>query len=112
MPSASSSISAPVAHRRSSRALAVGTDSQRENDAARADPAMADKRRTFSLVFIASAVLFIAVGAGMAWWQGHRIATHVAVPATIVSASAERRGSSEGGPTYAPVVTFRYQVAG
>lgn len=69
-------------------------------------------RKWFGILFSGFAGIFLAVGSGMAWHQGHRIAVSQPVPATIETTRIDSARGSKGGTSYTPVVEFRYRVDG
>lgn len=69
-------------------------------------------RKWFGLLFSGFAGIFLAVGAGMAWHQGHRLAVSRPIHATIDATRIDSHRGSKGGTTYKPVVEFRYRVDG
>ena len=74
----------------------------------------AGQRRASGCLFGAMAafcLLFLGIGARMAWVQHHRLATYQPVPVTVLGTSVEEV-SGDDGSTYRPVVTYRYEVAG
>jgi hypothetical protein len=72
--------------------------------------------KVFIALFGGVGLIFMSVGAGMAWHQNHTIRTSVPVAATIVAMDIEKHvsHSSKGGTTttYKPIVEYRYEVDG
>lgn len=69
-------------------------------------------RHWFGILFSGFAGIFLVVGAGLAWRQGHRLAASLPAPATIESTRIDSQRGSKGGTTYKPVVEFLYRVDG
>jgi hypothetical protein len=75
--------------------------------------------RLFVALFCGIALVFMSVGAFMAFDQQRKITTYVPADATIVSGEVQRRESSGGSGSnrrtsvsYGPAVTYRYDVGG
>lgn len=58
--------------------------------------------------------LFLVIGAWTGWDEYVRLERWIPTPATVLSARIEMRRSNHRGtaPTFAPIVTYRYTVAG
>jgi hypothetical protein len=72
--------------------------------------------KLFLAIFTIVPLIFVVVGAGMAWNQHRKITTYQPVPATVFGKDIERHTSqsSKGGTTttYKPIVKYRYEVGG
>jgi hypothetical protein len=70
----------------------------------------------FGIIFAAFAALFIIIGWVMAILQQIKLTTYQPIAATVLGTSIEYIESSgsdhSGGPTYEPIVRYRYDVAG
>lgn len=71
------------------------------------------QRAIFGMIFALFAGGFVGLGIHFAAEQHHQLRTFVATAGTVLSTKIETKPSSrKGGPTYRPVVAYRYEVAG
>jgi hypothetical protein len=57
-------------------------------------------------------LFFLGVGGFMLWTEQRKLITYRPIPVTVLSTSVDQRSDDDGGLTYRPVVTYRYEVEG
>ncbi len=67
--------------------------------------------RLFLLGFTLFPLIFMGIGVGIAWHQHRMISTYRPVQVTVLSKEIKTHpSSSDGGPTYSPVIQYHYKV--
>ncbi len=72
--------------------------------------------KLFGIIFSLVALIFISIGAALAWNQHHKITSYLPVTATVLSKTIESHTSTDSdghtSTTYKPIVMYEYEVNG